>query len=166
MRDKPNITWVFMVNSSVGLRDREEHVSAPVDADFYELQLELYRAGYMRAELLRKEWPKWAWPGGYPIYYQCADGGLLCSHCACTHIKLTSDPQAAADWRIAAADINYEDPDLRCDHCDATIESAYCEPVDKDMEASHSSGMSADAEALASAGHGTDEDYGSAEYLP
>jgi hypothetical protein len=158
MRDKPKLTWVFSVNSGCGLKDREEHVSAPIDADFYELQLELYRAGYDRAEIVRKEWEKWAWPGGYPIYYQCADGGLLCSHCACKEIKLTSDVDAARDWKIVGSDINYEDPDLRCDHCDETIESAYCEPVVSD-----GGGESDDAYALASAGHGTDEDYGSAE---
>lgn len=106
----------------------------------------------------RREWPRWAWPGGYPLFYVCADGELLCSHCACAHIKLTSDPQAEADWRIVAADINYEDEDLYCSHCSAHIESAYGES-DEGPEPS-------DAEALASAGHGTDEDYGSAEYLP
>lgn len=159
----PKLTWVFAVNSGVGLQDREEHVYAPIDADLYTLERELFDAGYIRVSLLRKEWEKWAFPGGYPIYYACADGELLCSHCACSHVKLTADPDAERDWKIVAADINYEDPDLRCSHCDATIESAYCEPVDKDMESSHSSDMSADADALASAGHGTDEDYGSAE---
>ena len=163
-RSAPDITWVFAVNSGVGLNDREEHVSAPVDADRYALERELFDAGYIRVSLLRKEWEKWAWPGGYPIYYVAADGELLCSHCCNDNIDQTGAAEAAeADWTIVAADINYEEPDLQCAHCDKTIESAYCEPVDKDMESSHSSDMSADAEALASAGHGTDEDYGSAE---
>lgn len=159
MRDKPNLTWVFMVNSGVGLRDREEHVSAPVDADFYELQLGLYRAGYDRAELLRKEWEKWAWPGGYPLFYVCADGEPICPACCNCEIALTADPaRDDPQWTIVGVDINYEDEDLYCSHCSAHIESAYGES-DEGPEPS-------DAEALASAGHGTDEDYGSAEYLP
>jgi hypothetical protein len=154
----PKLTWVFAVNSGVGLRDREEHVSAPVGADFYELELGLFRAGYIRVNLLRKEWGRWAWPGGYPLFYLCADGGVLCSKCVNTNIKLTSDPDAERDWKIVAADINYEDPHLVCDHCGEYCESAYCEPVVSD-----GGGESDDAYALASAGHGTDEDYGSAE---
>ncbi len=148
----PKLTWVFAVNSGIGLDNREEHVYAPVDADFYELELGLFRAGYIRVNLLRKEWERWAWPGGYPIYYLCDDGGVLCSKCANNNIKLTSDPGAERDWKITAADVNYEDAYLVCDHCG----SACGEPDAEGPEPS-------DADALASAGHGTDEDYGSAE---
>jgi hypothetical protein len=26
--------------------------------------------------------PAYAWPGGYPLYYLCADNGVLCPQCA------------------------------------------------------------------------------------
>jgi hypothetical protein len=26
--------------------------------------------------------PAFAWPGGYPIFYLCADNGILCPQCA------------------------------------------------------------------------------------
>ena len=152
----PNITWVFKVNRGVGLRDREEYVYAPVDADFYALELELFRAGYIRVVFVRKEWEKWAWPGGYPLYYVCEDSGILCSQCANDEIEFTSNPEAESMWKIAAAEINYEDDNLECCHCNKMCESAYGEPDSEGLEPS-------DADALASAGHGTDEDYGSAE---
>ena len=137
----PKITWIFAVNSGIGLNDRLEHVAAPVDADQYALERELFDAGYIKVELVRKEWERWAWPGGYPLYYVCADGGVLCSKCANTEVKLTSMVDADDQWKIVAADINYEDPHLECDHCGEFCESAYAEPIDKDMEAAHSSEM-------------------------
>jgi hypothetical protein len=101
------------------------------------------------------EWDSWAWPGGYPLYYLCKDGGVLCPKCANDNIKLTADADAADDWKLVAVDINYEDDHLVCDHCGELVESAYGEPDAPDHED--------DGQALASAGHGTDEDYGSAE---
>ncbi len=151
----PNLTWVFAVNSGIGLNDREEYAHARVGADLYKLERELFGAGYIKVELLRKEWERWAWPGGYPLYYLCADGGVLCSKCANTEIKLTSDPDADTQWKIVDVDINWEDNHLICDHCGECCESAYGEPDDDTDD-------SDDGAALASAGHGTDEDYGSA----
>lgn len=118
----PNLTWVFAVNSGIG------RIPAPVGADQYRLERELFDVGYIKVELLRKEWERWAWPGGYPLYYLCADGGVLCSKCVNTEIKLTSDPEAERGWRIVGVDINYEDDHLVCDHCGEFCESAYGEP--------------------------------------
>ena len=106
---KPN--KIFLVNSGCGLADREETAEAERD---------LYDAGYVKVEFLRYEWRRWAWPGGYPIFYICADGGVLCSKCANKEIELTGDPQ----WRIVDADINCED-ECYCDHCADPIEAAY-----------------------------------------
>jgi hypothetical protein len=75
---------------------------------------------------------EFAWPGGYPVYYVVEDSGILCPNCArmsereelgLQHDDDTFDPQ----WHIVAADINYEDDSLYCDHCGERIESAYCE---------------------------------------
>ena len=77
--------------------------------------------------------PAYAWPGGYPLYYLCADGGILCPQCANKesavreaeeHPDYPDDDQ----WRIVAADVNWEDSSLTCDHCGQRIESAYAEP--------------------------------------
>jgi hypothetical protein len=72
-----------------------------------------------------------AWPGGYPLYYLTEDGGVLCPEDArmAERDKLaeyddgTFDPQ----WHIIAADANWEDPEMYCDHCGNRIPSAYAE---------------------------------------
>lgn len=76
---------------------------------------------------LRREWPAYAWPGGYPLYYVTEDSGVLCPKCANEHLQLTLDGDGDAGWKIVAQVINYEDPELHCDHCNVRIESAYAE---------------------------------------
>lgn len=66
--------------------------------------------------------PKYAWPGGYPIFYLCEDGGTLCSTCANGNDAKTQDDK---QWNVIAHDCNFEDHDLTCDHCHKLIEAAY-----------------------------------------
>lgn len=79
-------------------------------------------------------YPKYAWPGGYPVVYVCADGGTLCAECANgkngseAHTKKGTPP----DWRLVGYDIHYEGAPETCDHCSAVIESAYGEVEDGD----------------------------------
>lgn len=70
----------------------------------------------------------YAWPGGYPVYYVTADSGALCPDCArmAEAEGLAGDPEDP-QWYIVAADINWEDADLYCDHCSERIESAYAD---------------------------------------
>ena len=72
----------------------------------------------------------YAWPGGYPLYYACKDGGVLCAKCVNANIKLILDATLEdlnTGWEVAGADINYEDQELTCDNCNAQIEAAYTE---------------------------------------
>lgn len=131
------LTWHFAAKSEMAGINLRTEIYAPVDTPFETILEELALVGYKDPVLVTKSWERWAWPGGYPIYYVCKDGSILCSHCANENIKLTSDPEAADDWRIVATDINYEDPGLTCDHCSKHIESAYCASDDEDMESSH-----------------------------
>lgn len=70
----------------------------------------------------------YAFPGGYPLFFICEDGGIL-SHQAATDekelvisaIQDNDDPQ----WRVIYVDINYEDRHLYCDHTNQQIESAH-----------------------------------------
>jgi hypothetical protein len=64
--------------------------------------------------------PAYAWPGGYPLFYIDEENNVLCPDCANKNDEF--------DKPIVAADANWEDPDLYCDHCSARIESAYAEP--------------------------------------
>lgn len=72
------------------------------------------------------EWESYAWPGGYPMYYIVKDGGVLCPRCANKELYRTIDPDDD-QFFIVAADINYEDQSLYCDHCNSRIQSAYGE---------------------------------------
>jgi hypothetical protein len=69
----------------------------------------------------------YAFPGGYPLFYVCKDGGVLCPDCAngkeCR--QATTDCPDDAQWYLVGAGINYEDDTLYCNHCERQIESAY-----------------------------------------
>lgn len=76
--------------------------------------------------------PAYAWPGGYPLFYLCADGGTLCPDCA--NGPEVAAAHAAADgcpddrqWLIVATDANWENPAMYCDHCAKQIPSAYAD---------------------------------------
>ena len=59
----------------------------------------------------------YAWPGGYPVYYLDAGNNVLCPECASENDDYSE--------MIVDCDINYETPDLYCDHCGMIVEAAY-----------------------------------------
>lgn len=70
----------------------------------------------------------YAWPGGYPLYFVCDDGGVLCCSCVGKERRniLASIARKQHDgWRVIGMDINYEDDTLHCEHCGDQIEAAY-----------------------------------------
>ena len=72
----------------------------------------------------------YAWPGGYPLYFICEDGESLCFTCAhkeFVNIFHSIKNRANDGWRVVAQDINWEDHDVTCAHCNQSIESAYGE---------------------------------------
>lgn len=78
--------------------------------------------------------PRYAWPGGYPVFYLCDDDSVLCAACANgENGSETNRPDLDAaclddhQWILTAHDINWEDPDLYCGHCNNRIESAYAD---------------------------------------
>jgi hypothetical protein len=80
---------------------------------------------------------KYAWPGGYPLFVVCSDGCALCIDCARKEYRQIaySNRHALRDgWRTEGADVNWEDPELYCDHCSERIESAYAEDEDEDED--------------------------------
>jgi hypothetical protein len=74
---------------------------------------------------------RYAWPGGYPTYFICDDGTALCHDCAKKERRLILDaiayPEYRSSWEVIGFDINWKDPELYCDNCNARIESAYGE---------------------------------------
>lgn len=70
-----------------------------------------------------------AWPGGYPLYFICDDGGALCFDCARSCAREIIDAihtRSRGGWRVVGCDINYED-EICCDHCSKDIDAAYSE---------------------------------------
>jgi hypothetical protein len=72
----------------------------------------------------------YAWPGCYPLFFICDGGGALC--CACAREEVRNIFSALLrkqndGWRVIGQDVNWEDADLTCDHCNKQIESAYGE---------------------------------------
>ena len=73
---------------------------------------------------------KYAWPGGYPMYAITSDGGVLCHSCCQSEFRNIVGAIHANNsdgWLVEAITVNWEDPDLFCDHCSEPVESAYCE---------------------------------------
>ena len=67
----------------------------------------------------------YAWPGGYPKYAVLADGEALCAKCCETEKDHLEDYDMGDDHIIAGIDINWEDENLHCCHCNNLIECAY-----------------------------------------
>ena len=72
------------------------------------------------------QYPAYAWPGGYPVYYVTADSGVLCPKCANEDGQQNNpdDPQ----WHIVGQDIHWEGQPIMCDNCYCDIDSAYGDP--------------------------------------
>lgn len=68
--------------------------------------------------------------GGYPKYWVTSDGGVL-SYEACRgevwQISRAIRDSDSGGWRVVAGGINWEDPELYCDHTGDRIPSAYAE---------------------------------------
>jgi hypothetical protein len=74
--------------------------------------------------LINGELPRYAWPGGYPMYYLAKDNGVLCPKCANAF-----NPERDNDAQLEPVEygVNYEDSQLYCENCNVRIESAYAE---------------------------------------
>ena len=74
----------------------------------------------------------YAWPGGYPLFAWFNDGDVCCKECAKSEFRqIIADTKADDNcgWNIKGVDVNWEQPDLYCAHCDQPIESAYGVPA-------------------------------------
>jgi hypothetical protein len=71
-----------------------------------------------------------AWPGGYPLFFVTSDGAALSFDAVRENLRsvLWSIRHGVNDgWRVVGCDVNWEDPELFCDHTGNRIESAYAE---------------------------------------
>lgn len=73
---------------------------------------------------------KYAWPGAYPLYIIMSDCEVICPACAKDNIGAIAHATAhhlRDGWAVVGVDVNWEDDNLYCAHCNARIESAYGE---------------------------------------
>lgn len=71
-----------------------------------------------------------AWPGGYPIFFIMLDGSAMCFDCVRKEFKrIVSDYIGGYDtgWQVDGCNVNWEDTDCVCCHCNKVIPSAYGE---------------------------------------
>jgi hypothetical protein len=74
---------------------------------------------------------KYAWPGGYPIFLVMNDGDAVCIDCARKEYRQIAHDTVKewrTEWDAAGPEINWEDSELTCAHCNDYIESAYADP--------------------------------------
>lgn len=71
----------------------------------------------------------YAWPGGYPMYFIAEDGSTFNFSTVEENIESVQEAfrDNWSDWKIIAAEINYEDPDLFDTETGDRIECAYCD---------------------------------------
>ena len=83
----------------------------------------------------------YAWPGGYPLYFITADGSVLSFEAAKSERRaileaIYNNPgqytYTDGEWLVVAVDVNWEDPQLYCDHSNEHIPSAYGDDDDDD----------------------------------
>ena len=73
---------------------------------------------------------KYAWPGGYPKYFLCADGEPLSYEAAYENFKLIAHAHTFPEyrdtqWTLLACDVNWDDQNMICAHTGKRIEAAY-----------------------------------------
>ena len=69
----------------------------------------------------------YAWPGGYPRFAVTSDNAALCHVCASDNREAIGTTTGSDGWCIAEIQVNWETPQLCCDHCGELIPSAYGE---------------------------------------
>lgn len=72
---------------------------------------------------------KYAWPGGYPIYFVTYDGEALSYDTVKEHYKnvlyAMKYLRGFSGWDVQSCEVNWEDDTLRCCHSGEMIECAY-----------------------------------------
>ena len=87
---------------------------------------------YTADQFVRDLAEPYAWPGGYPRFFICADGAALSFDAAQANrraIRRAIRTGYDDGWQVVGCDINWEDPALYCDHIGVRIESAYAEDM-------------------------------------
>lgn len=73
----------------------------------------------------------YAWPGGYPLYFVCADGEALSFKAARAErrniLQAIAHNDTRSGWFVVGVDVNWKDGELVCAHSGERIQSAYAD---------------------------------------
>ena len=68
---------------------------------------------------------KYAWPGGYAVFFIASDGGAICHGCTVAEYSNIVDSirrDISDGWRIVGAECSANiDGEINCDHCNGVI---------------------------------------------
>ena len=73
---------------------------------------------------------KYAWPGGYPLYFITDDGEALSFDAVKNNwyqVCYSMRHNLKDGWGVIGVDVNWEDPGLYCADTNELIECAYCD---------------------------------------
>ena len=67
---------------------------------------------------------RYAWPGGYEVFFVCDDGGVLCSPCVVKEWdEVINDSEEGDGWFLIGFDhTGATDERTQCDHCYRVIQ--------------------------------------------
>lgn len=119
----------FFVSSCDGGLYRREHrgLSSVIRPNYCRTHARINTVADFKATLRAGAY---AWPGGYPLYFITSDGCALSFESArkkFRSIAYAIKHRQSDGWKVEACEVNWEDPDLRCEHSGERIESAYAE---------------------------------------
>jgi hypothetical protein len=100
--------------------------SSPLRKNYRRLHTDINSVADLKATLRNG---RYAWPGGYPLYFVTSDGAALSFEVVRSEFRQVAaaiaDDDTCGGWRVIACDVNWEDTDLHCEHSGDLIESAY-----------------------------------------
>lgn len=69
---------------------------------------------------------RFAWPGGYEMFYVTDDGGVLCAECVNAERVLIAESDPGDGWYVIGHSHTGEtDEGVQCDHCYRVIQEAW-----------------------------------------
>lgn len=80
----------------------------------------------MGQDITKVEFPKYAWPGSYELFFIMDDSGTLCVDCAndsTNPVHFNDEDDNDDGWKIIGVDhIGNTDEFVQCDHCNKIIQ--------------------------------------------
>ena len=118
--------YLFVSSTDGALHDTRRDWSAqPLRPVYRRTFARIDTAAQLKATLRAGEF---SWPGGYPLYFITDDGAALSFDAVRENFRAVLDSirrDWSDGWRVVACAVNWEEPDLICEHSGQPIPSAH-----------------------------------------